>query len=238
MNNEKSKIMQVLLYGILLFAFIISIPTMSNAYMISGNGLYGHYTGTFSYNAATETTATVTVKLNNISPQINGGYLTGFVFNNPSNYISGVSLSSSNTSFELLGEAPAPKGKKDNGVSFQNTISAAPYGNFDIGAALGGDFLGGGSPNNGIPVGGTATFTFNLIGTNLSTLNENSFFSEYSSNNIASLTRFKGFANGQSDKVPGFFVPSVDISVPVPLPPTILLFVPGLIGLGFMRRKS
>jgi hypothetical protein len=33
------------------------------------------------------------------------------------------------------------------------------FGTFDIGAALGANFLGGGRPNGGIPVDGSATST-------------------------------------------------------------------------------
>jgi hypothetical protein len=237
MHMKKSKALQVFIYGIILFAFLVSIPAISDAYyIISGNGSYGHFIGTFTYDAETATAATITVELRNTSPINNGGYLTGFAFNNPSNDITGVSFSSSSASFELLGKAPK---KKD--ADFQNTVKAVPYGYFDIGAALGGNFEGGGKPDeDGIPVGGTANFTFNLTGTNLSILTEKSFFSEYSDSGIAFVTRFRGFLDGQSDKVTGTGVPFQldDTSVPVPLPSAILLLAPGLIGLGWMRRKS
>src|SRR5262245_37099804 len=116
---------------------------------ISGDGTLGHFEGTFTYSPTDATHATLTVALTNPSPPANGGFLTGFVFNNPTDDITGVTFTSSKSAFKLLG-----------GTHFDNGINGAPYGVFDIGAALGGDFLGGGKPTDGIGVGKTATFVF------------------------------------------------------------------------------
>ena len=73
----------------------------------------------------------LSVSLSNTSPLANGGYITGFLINLPTG-----------TSFNV--------GWSDTGLQFlpssDSNYSGAPYGNFDYGYALGGNFLGGGKP--------------------------------------------------------------------------------------------
>jgi hypothetical protein len=155
--------------------------------------------------------ATLTVTLKNTSPAANGGFITGFVFNNPDDAITGISKVSFDPSeFELLNSS--------------NAVSASPFGQFDFGAALGGAFLGGGSPNDGIPVGETGTFVFKATGTGVGNLTFEDFVNELSvakekkkkdekkkvtddEEEDTSLqffaVRFKGFEDGKSDKVAG-----------------------------------
>ncbi len=160
----------------------------------------GRFEGTFTYAPTDGASATLAIQLTNTSELTNGGFLTAFDFNNPGGKITGATLASSNPHFALMG-APG----------FADGISAAPFGQFDLGASsTGGQFLGGGNPNHGIPAGGSASFTFALTGSGLDGLTEQSFFDEFSSppgdedfRKAFFVARFRGFEDGGSDKVPG-----------------------------------
>jgi PEP-CTERM motif len=184
-----------------IFAVLCGTAGAGRAEPISGSsGLanLGSFTGDFTYTPLNSNSATLDIVLNNTSLLANGGYLTAFVVNNPDHAITGGTLSSSNSNFHLLG-----------GSSYNGGISAPPFGKFDLGASITGQFLGGGSPKGGIPAGGSATFTFSLTGHGLDSLNTASFFAARSSPESQDLdpvyfvARFRGFNNGGSDKVPG-----------------------------------
>jgi hypothetical protein len=157
----------------------------------------GNFTGNISYNDTNSTTAQLIISLTNTSAPANGGFLTAFVFNNPGDLITGVSLSDPNFKATLA----------------NNTINGAPFGQFDIAASLAGnpksEFTDGGNPSSGIGVGDSGTFTFNLSGTRLDTLTAASFVADLSSGpgdgsgDQFFVARFRGFLNGGSDKVPG-----------------------------------
>ena len=157
----------------------------------STDGL-GRYTGSISYTSNTLNTGTLTIVLSNTNTPGDGGYITGLVFNIPGADAAATAqlAASSLAGFQQLGP----------------TASASPYGTYEAGAALGGSWLGGGSPNGGVAVGQTGTFTFNITSAGASGFTASSFIASGSS--PSPLVRFKGFANGGSDKVPGVLVPA------------------------------
>lgn len=179
----------------------ILLPAPARADLISGDtppGGLGVFEAQFSYVVNDSGHALLTFQLLNTSPTGNGGYITGFAFNAPNGVITGITLMGTNASFKLIG-----------GPAFDGGINAAPYGKFDVGAALGGDFLGGGQPSPGVGVGESAAFTFALTGQELDSLTAASFARELSSSvksdepGAAVVVRFRGFLDGGSDKVPG-----------------------------------
>lgn len=194
---------------------------------IGGTGTLGTFSGSFDYTPTSSTTGTVDVILNNDSLTI--GYITGFLFNIPTGAdVSAASLSGTDGDFLLVGD----------GDSFDNGANGAPHGQFDIGAALGGAYEGGGNPTVGIVTGGSATFHFALTGTGLGGLTPLSFLSTLSEGtgdgegHQAFVVRFRGFPDNGSDKVPNTGGPET----PLPEPGTLSLLGLGLASLAARRR--
>jgi hypothetical protein len=203
------------------------------------NGL-GQFTGTFSYQPLTDHSAALEVQLTNTSPAATGGFVTGFVFNNPGDRITGATLTGP-LFFKLLG-----------GPSFNNSVNGAPFGQFDLGAAVGGSFEGGGKPSRGLGVLHSGQFYFALTGHNLNEISENDFLSAPSAGpgdgqgHPAFVARFRGFDNPHgpdSDKTP------IDRQSPpspplhhFPEPPTgilgglAVLAIGGVVGLRRIKR--
>lgn len=158
-----------------------------------GNEGLGSYTGEFNWTAPAvdgDGCGTLVLTLVNTSAPSNGGYITGFAFN----VVDGIAASF------------VPDAKTLPGWQQVVDADANPYGVFDIGAALGGNWLGGGSPNNGVPVGESRQFTFSLCGDVdfLRAIELENIFHATTSNHgsFEFIARFRGFADGGSDKVP------------------------------------
>lgn len=180
------------------------------------------FTGSMTWNYSGGGVGSLVVSLTNTSDSANGGYMTGFAFN---------------TSFTGLNLTLC--GAPNASWLIQQNASGSPFGTFDWAAALGGNFLGGGSPDAGIAVGDTGVFTFCVKGDDsiVSGLSASSFFDgdctcePGEENRYPFAARFRGFNDGGSDKVIAC-PPSV---VPVPMP--VALAAAGLLGVGFMRRR-
>ncbi len=225
----------------LAFVALLALPaTTSNAGLISSNtgasesGL-GSFTGSIGVSNNTATTATITVMLTNTSPLANGGFITAFAFNDPGTASGGdiervTGFTATDPDFDLLG-----------GPVVSDSIKAVPLGDFDIGASISGDFLGGGNPNPGLGVGESATFTFNVTGTNLLNLSQASLEAALTDGSGGRSSffavRFRGFEDGGSDKVPA--EPDDVVVSAVPEPGTITMALIGSIPLGLTawRRR-
>lgn len=201
---------------------------------IEGHGPLGHYEATLSYAFANATHASLTVDIINLNLTSAGGKLVAFLFNNPNNSITGVTLGVNNTNLtKVLG-----------GSSFVDTIKAAPFEKFDIGVSLGGNnnngFEGaGGSPNPGIARGATGHFVFNFIGTGLNLLTTQSFIDSLNeSNGEYFIARFKGFDNGGSDKVVGGIYPPPQVHAPEPASLMLWTLLGGSAAFVWVRRPA
>lgn len=190
-----------------------SIPIMSDG-ANSTEGL-GSFTGSLAYEFDPfADLGFLSVTLTNTSDPDNGGFITGFVFNIASaDDDASATFTSGSHPFENL---------TDGG------LNAEPFGNpFDAGAALGGAFQGGGSPTQGIAVGDTGIFEFDVMAFDAADLTALSFLpggpSEFNF-----IVRFRGFENGDSDKVPASVIP---------LPPALALGGLGLLGAMFGARR-
>ena len=175
----------------------------------------GAFTGSMTWTYLGGGAGTLGISLTNTSPSANGGFLTGFAFNTVNGV--GVTLTSGRAGFAGM-----------------TNVAASPFENFDFGAALGGSWIGGGSPTPGIGVGVTDSFVFGVSGSSslLASLTDLSFFDMSGGDGFAA--RFRGFAGGGSDKVTATPTPPQV----VPLPQTLALATGGLLGLLLLRRRK
>jgi len=167
----------------------------------------GAFTGSLTYVGGT-----LTVSLANTSGLANGGYITGFLMNIDDTNATGVFVDANDATTTGVNEA-----------DFGNTGTGAggsPFGSFELGAALGSNFLGGGNPSKGVGVGETGIFNFTITDPDTNVVVD-SFMSQLSTGNggngkqAAFLVRFRGFENDGSDKVPGL-IDSPPPAIPVP----------------------
>lgn len=158
------------------------------------------FTGTLTYDFVLGDMGTLTVDLTNttIFPEGEGdlgGFLTGFIFNIDSvdKGVAGVLTSTTNNFF----------------LDAQNQMAGMFGGPYVAGAALGGMFLDGGNPNNGIGIGKTGTFTFDITASDADSLTASDFITT-GPFDFNFLVRFRalGKKNEFSDMVPGQEVPA------------------------------
>jgi hypothetical protein len=151
----------------------------------------GDFTGSleYSFDAPSEI-GHLTVSITNTSPAFNGGYITGFLFN---------IASTDDGAFAVL----QPGGTHPFEDLTGGGLNGEPFGHFEGGAALGGNWQGGGPPFAGIAVGQTGVFDFNVFAADAAVLTAMSFIEGPTD----FLVRLRGFDNGGSDKVPAAVVP-------------------------------
>jgi hypothetical protein len=201
----------------LVAATVVAAPVFGDTILIAGDtadsteGL-GDFTGSINYEFDMFTGGMLTIELTNTSPLGNGGFLTGFLFNIDSTDPGAHAMLTNSPDYPL----------------FEDTFSqsGAPFGTFDSGAALGGDWEGGGSPAGGIPVFGTGSFEFDVMAADASSLTAIDFISGPAKFNF--VVRFRGFEDGGSDKVPGQVVPA----------PAVLSLLAGFGLFGATRKRN
>jgi MYXO-CTERM domain-containing protein len=170
------------------------VPITSNS-PLSTEGL-GAFTGTLDYVFLGGTTGQLDVTLTNTTPVAIGGYLTAFMFRPPPELGTFVSALTAST---FAGMTNIPAG-----------TSGSPFpGPWIGGAGTGGSWLSGGAPGGGIGIGQTGSFSFTITGANASMLSSDSFVSGSAvSDPYAFVVRFRGMAEGGSDKVPANQLPA------------------------------
>ncbi len=219
---------------------LAATPAMAGMYV--GAGPSGSYSANITYSATDDTSGSLSIVLENTSPTGNKGYITAFVFNNPDDWITSATLSSSNANFGILGLS-------------NDGINAQPYGYFDLGASTGGSFEGSGKPQKGIAAGDSASFTFGLQGSHMNSLTVGSFLQTLPSSGKSKskehgdddddeededeeqedeqqgasfVVRFRGFEDESSDKVP---------LTTVPEPAAVAVWGLGLAAIGLVWRR-
>jgi len=184
------------------------------------------FTGTMSYDSAL---SRLTVFLQNDSPLDNLGSLTGFVFNSDGDAVASYADPDLNAGFQALNDGPG--------------ADAGAFGHYEYGAALGGDFMNGGNPDNGFFPLESGNFFFNV------TINGSAagdavkvedFLKQNGVNgtiNAPLAVRFRAFADG-GDNIVGVKVKETPPPpTPIPLPAAAWSALSGLALLPAVRRR-
>ena len=149
----------------------------------------GDFTGFLSYDFVMGQ-GVLTVELTNTADMGNRGWITGFIFNFGTDDPNASAMFGKGTHPFL--DAPGQNGN--------------PFGNPYLGgAALEGNWIDGGIPEDGIATGDTGIFEFAVIAKDAASLTASSFLEgPYKFNFIV---RFRGFLDDNSDKVPAIPAP-------------------------------
>lgn len=151
------------------------------------------FTGSSRWTATNEGHGVLEISITNTTNPEVGGNLTGFAFN-----FGGFDASIDLVSSDALGFV---------GITH---VSAQPFGDdFAAGAAIGGNWLGGGRPQGGLAIGQTGVFSFAVASASVSSFSGATPFDGPTEHDF--VVRFRGLADGGSSKVAG-----VITSVPAP----------------------
>ncbi len=182
----------------------------SSANSTEGLGSFG---GSLLFDAGGSTHGTLAITLSNTTDPSIGGYLTGLLFNFSAPNDVSVTLNNGGHFGDIAGR------------------SAPPFGNnYRAGAAIGNHWTGGGAPHRGIAAGNSLSLNFDVTGNDVSSLSSASFFSP--SDPFDFVVRFRGMAQGGSDKVP-----ATANAAEVPAPGALALFGAALRA-GRRRRRA
>lgn len=171
------------------------------------------FDGSIAYEFVGGSNGMITITITNTTDPSIGGFVTGFVFN--------IDSADSNA------KATLDSSSNPNFVGIQNA-SASPFGIFDAGAAVSGNWEGGGSPDDGIAIGDTGEFAFSLNASDASSLSAISFLSGPNEFNFIVRMRGVGVDGEDSDKVPVVVTPAPGALA--------LLALAGVVGV--RRRRS
>lgn len=149
------------------------------------------YSGVLSYDFLGGSIGELTITITNETPALVGGRLTAVVFRFDTADVSASTLLTSSTV---------------SGMTNTGVVIGSPFGDYMGGAGTGGQFEGGGSPANGLAIGATATFVWTINASDAASLTDLSFANAADQPSL--LVRFRGLADGGSDKVPSTFVPA------------------------------
>ena len=173
----------------------VSSPAPADIIAIAGDtansteGL-GDFTGFLTYEFVLGDMGLLTVELTNLADLGNRGWITGIIFNFDTTDPNASALFTKGTHPFL--DAPGQNGN--------------PFGNpFIGGAALAGNWIDGGIPEDGIAPSHTGIFDFEVTAKDAAALTASSFLEgPYEFNFIV---RFRGFIDDNSDKVPAVPAP-------------------------------
>lgn len=178
-----------------------------------GNDSLGNFSGTLSYDLLGGGLASLAITIENTS--LLDGWLTALAFDGPAG----------TSDWTLDSGASSGLGAAWEGLA--GPVDVAPFGVRGYGASISNAWTGGGSPTDGLAAGSTATFTFSGLGSE--SVSAADFLTSNSGWNL--VLRFRGFSNGDSDKL------AAVITIPTPggLAP---MLVAGAFHAGRRRRSN